>query len=108
MEDIKVRLSILIPFFAVLIIIFYGFLGTSVYGVFSERDRLSAATDIDSIGERLTPLFYQINAFPGRVSQEVLFLSKILSFGDNIDDFRSTAYKKSVHARKWKRTYRRA
>jgi len=80
-----------------LFVVFYFFLAIAGFEVFSERDRLSSATDVDSMSGRLTPLFYQINIFPSQVAQEVLFLSKFLSFRNDIDDSSPHEYESLIN-----------
>jgi hypothetical protein len=76
---IQIKQKALIVILTVLFVILYGFLSISTNGVFSDRDRLSSAVNVDAVGERLAPLSYEINKFPNRVAKEILFLSKLSS-----------------------------
>jgi len=78
-KNVYIKQRVLLAFITLLFVAFYSFLGIAGYEVFSEKERLSQAADVDVLGERLVPIFYQINAFSKRAAQEVLFLSKLSS-----------------------------
>ena len=97
----KMKTQIIQRILAVLVVVlfvaFYGFLGIAGHEVFFDRERLSEATDIDALNERLVPLFYQINAFPKRVAQEVLFLSELSSLKNVVERPSQKTYEKLLH-----------
>lgn len=81
----------------VLFVVFYSFLGIAGYQVFSDRDRFSEEADIDVLGERLVPLFYEINTFPQRVAQELLFFSKLSSLKNVAQNSSPEAYEELIN-----------
>jgi len=80
-----IRHKILLVTVTILFVVFYSFLAIVGFEVFSERERLSYAADIDALGGRLVPVFYNIDTFSKRAAQEMLFLSKLSSIKNAVE-----------------------